>query len=69
MIFQQTFTITGDEVATDDQVSFIAASISSTSSSNNYQPTIAEGSEKTRIEAKIQESTDSIAALVASGTY
>jgi poly-gamma-glutamate synthesis protein (capsule biosynthesis protein) len=68
MIFQQTFTITGDEVATDDQVSFIAASISSTSGSNNYQPTIAEGSEKTRIEAKIQESTDSIAALVASGT-
>ncbi len=63
MMFQQTFTVTGDEVAQDDAVEFIACSISSTSSSNNYQPTPATGSEKERIDAKIQESTDQIAAL------
>ena len=61
MIFQQTFTVTGDEVARDDTVEFIACSVSSSSSSNNYQPTPAEGDEKARIDAKIQRSTDAIA--------
>lgn len=66
MIFQQTFTVTGDEVARDDDVEFIACSISSTSSRNNYQPTPAEGDEKARIDAKIQRSTDAIAERAAS---
>lgn len=61
MIFQQTFSVTGSDVATDDAINVIPCSISSSSSSNNYQPTPAEGDEKTRIEAKIKESTDAIA--------
>lgn len=63
MIFQQTFTVTGNDVATDDNINVIPCSISSVSSSNNYQPTPATGSEKTRIETKIKESSDSIATL------
>ncbi|WP_251212210.1 CapA family protein [Adlercreutzia murintestinalis] len=63
MIFQQTFTVTGDEVAQNNDVAFIACSISSASGYNNYQPTPASGSEKERIDAKIQQSTDAIAAM------
>lgn len=66
MIFQQTFTVTGSDVATDDAINVIPCSISSTSSSNNYQPTPASGDEKTRIEAKIEESNAAIATLSAS---
>ena len=53
--------LTGDQVAKDDDVEFIACSVSSSSSRNNYQPTPAEGDEKARIDAKIQRSTDAIA--------
>lgn len=60
MIFQQTFTVQGNEVEKNDNVDFIACSISSTSSRNNYQPTPATGDEKARIEKKIQDSTDQI---------
>lgn len=63
MIFQQTFTVTGNDVATDDNVNVIPCSISSASSSNNYQPTPAEGDEATRIQAKIEKSNASIATL------
>ncbi len=63
MIFQQTFTVTGNDVATDDNINVIPCSISSVSGSNNYQPTPATGDEKTRIEAKIKKSSDSIASL------
>lgn len=63
MIFQQTFTVTNGEVEQNDEINVIPCSISSTSSSNNYQPTPAEGSEAERINAKIQESTDGIAAM------
>ena len=63
MIFQQTFTVTGNDVATDDDINVIPCSISSVSGSNNYQPTPATGDEKTRIEAKIKKSSDSIATL------
>lgn len=63
MIFQQTFTVTGSDVATDDAIEVIPCSITSSSSGNNYQPTPAEGSEKTRIEGKIEESNESIAVL------
>lgn len=65
MIFQQTFTVTGNDVATDDAINVIPCSISSSSSSNNYQPTPAEGEEADRIKAKIEESNESIAALSA----
>ena len=65
MLFQQTFTVTGNEVAKNDDVDFIACSVSSESDRNTYQPTIAEGDEKARIDAKIQESTDKIAAAAA----
>ena len=65
MIFQQTFTVTGNDVATDDAINVIPCSISSSSSSNNYQPTPAEGEEADRIKAKIEKSNESIAALSA----
>ncbi|MEE0343334.1 MAG: CapA family protein, partial [Eggerthellaceae bacterium] len=70
MIFQQTFTVTGNDVATDDSINVIPCSISSSSSSNNYQPTPAEGDEADRIMAKIEESNSSIASISAkvSGT-
>lgn len=63
MIFQQTFTVTGNEVAKDNDVDFIACSVSSESDRNTYQPIIVEGDEKERIDGKIQESTDEIAAM------
>lgn len=63
MLFQQTFTVTGDDVAKDDDVELIACSISSAPGYNNYQPTPASGAEKERIDAKIQSSTNQIAAL------
>lgn len=65
MIFQQTFTVTGNDVATDDAINVIPISISSSSSYNNYQPTPAEGSEKERIQAKIDESTQEITSISA----
>lgn len=55
MIFQQTFTITNDGVQDDNVTNIILCSISSASDYNNYQPTPAEGDEKTRIMEKIQE--------------
>lgn len=55
MIFQQTFTITNDGVKADNETNIIPCSISSASGYNNYQPTPAEGDEKTRIMEKIQE--------------
>lgn len=65
MIFQQTFTVTGNDVATDDAINVTPCSISSSSSSNNYQPTPAEGDEAERILAKIEESNSSIASVSA----
>lgn len=65
MIFQQTFTVTNGEVAKDGNVKVIPCSISSTSSSNNYQPTPATGDEATRIMGKIEESSNSIADMAA----
>lgn len=62
LIFQQTFTVTGDTVAKNDDVDFIAASVSTETDRNTYQPILAEGDEKARIEAKVQEAADRIAA-------
>ena len=55
MIFQQTFTITEEGVKADNVTNIIPCSISSAYCYNNYQPTPAEGDEKTRIMEKIQE--------------
>ena len=63
MIFQQTFTVSGDDVATDDDIQVIPCSVSSASGYNNYQPTPAEGSEKERILEKIESSNASIAEI------
>ena len=55
MIFQQTVTITDIGVKEDNVTNIIPCSISSAYGYNNYQPTPAEGDEKTRIMEKIQE--------------
>lgn len=60
MIFQQTFTITGDEVAEDENITIIPCSISSESDYNNYQPTPASGEEKTRIEERIAQYSEGL---------
>ncbi len=52
MIFQQTFTISNDGVKADNVTNIIPCSISSAYGYNNYQPTPAEGDEKTRIMEK-----------------
>ncbi|BFL48457.1 CapA family protein [Lactonifactor longoviformis] len=54
MIFQQTFTFLDGKLQEDETVNIIPCSISSSSSRNNYQPTPAEGDEKTRIMEKIE---------------
>ncbi len=61
LIFRQTFTVDGDVVTTDDNIEVIPCSVSSTSDYNNYQPTPAQGSEKERIDNKIDESNEAIA--------
>ncbi len=53
-IFQQTFTVTGEEVAVDDKVNLIPCSVSSVDWCNNYQPTPSEGDEAQRILERIQ---------------
>ena len=55
MIFQQTFTISKDVVQADNVTNIIPCFISSEYGYNNYQPTPAQGDEKTRIMEKIQE--------------
>ncbi|MGI6046067.1 MAG: CapA family protein [Eggerthellaceae bacterium] len=66
MIFQKTFTVTDGQVVNDDKVNVIPCMISSVSSSNNYQPTPADGDDKDRIEAKIKESNAGISEATAS---
>ena len=63
-IFQATFTVQGDHVTTDS-TEVIPCSISSVSSSNNYQPTPATGGEEEGIAAKIQRSSEAIAQMAA----
>lgn len=55
IIFQQSFTVSGDEVEKNDDVSFIPCSVSSKSSYNNYQPTPATGEERERILQKFAQ--------------
>lgn len=54
MIFRQTFTLHGDDVALDDAVEVIPCTISTTTAYNDYCPTPAEASEKTRITEKLR---------------
>ena len=55
MIFQQSFTFNNGTLQDDNVTNIIPCSISSAQGYNNYQPTPAEGDEKTRIMEKIQE--------------
>lgn len=55
VIYQQTFTVTGDKVALDDNHQVIPCSLSSSTDYNNYQPTLLEGTEKERVQNKIDE--------------
>lgn len=52
-LFQQTFTVTGDEVAADDHISTIPCHVTSANGYNNYQPTPAEGEDADRILQRI----------------
>lgn len=65
LIFQQTFTVTDGEVLKDENANFIACSVSSDEAVNNYQPTPAEGDEKARIDAKVQEAAERVAQITA----
>ncbi len=58
MIYRQTFTLDGQTVRKDDNWQIYPCRLSSTSERNNYQPTPATGSEKTRIAKKIQTRSD-----------
>lgn len=60
MIFQQTFSVSGDTVAPNDNVTVIPCSVSSTTSGNNYQPTPASGSEAQRILDKLRARSDGL---------
>ena len=60
IIFQQTFTIDGNGVQEDDNIQIIPCRVSSDYSFNNYQPTIAEGSEAERILQKLEERSNAI---------
>ena len=55
MIYQQTFTVTGDEVALDENVTIIPCCISSDWDYNDYRPTPVDNDDKTRIEGRIAE--------------
>ena len=63
MIYQQTFTFKEGKMQEDLDYAVYPCSISSESSRNNYQPTPAEGSEKERIEKKIQQLSDAVGTL------
>ncbi|MGI6008237.1 MAG: CapA family protein [Ruminococcus sp.] len=60
MIYQQTFTVTGKEVAEDENITIIPCSISSEPDYNNYQPTPVQGEEKTRIEERIAKYSEGL---------
>ena len=60
MIFQQSFTFSNGALQNDNVTNIIPCSISSAQGYNNYQPTPAEGDEKTRIMEKIQERSSMI---------
>ncbi len=60
MIYQQTFTVQGDEI-TESVMNIIPCSLSSHSDYNDYQPMILEGDEAQRVLTKIQDRSDAAA--------
>ena len=64
MVMRATLTLDENNMLLDDdKVSFIPCRISSSSGINDYQPCIATGEERVRIEQKIKERTELIAPL------
>ncbi len=55
MIFRQTFTVDGEGIKDDDEISIIPVRISSQDGANNYQPTPVSGDAAARIMQKIDE--------------
>ena len=53
MIFQQTFLIKDGEIQDNDDIKILPASVSGVKNTNNYQPIVLEGKEKTRVLNKI----------------
>ena len=64
MIFRQTFTISGDGAAKDDDVTVIPCSISSDQGYNNYQPTPAAGEAAASIIARLNEYSEAYGVTV-----
>ena len=60
IIFQQTFTVTGDKVAADNNVNIIPISCSSEYTFNNYQPTPADADSAVGIMTKLRERTEAL---------
>lgn len=60
MIFQQTFTLDENGLNLDDNINIIPAKISSSDDTNNYQPIVLEGEEKTRVMNRILENSKGI---------
>lgn len=60
MIFQQTFTVVGDEVLMDDDIEIIPCCVSSVWDYNDYRPTPVKGDEAARIRSKIDERSAAI---------
>lgn len=60
MIFQQTFTVTEDGVAENDDINIIPCSLSSSSNKNDYRPRVLEGEEKERVLKKIEEYSEGL---------
>ena len=55
MIYQQTYNFEDGELKTIDEPNIIPCSISSTKNRNNYQPTVLEGEEYSRVMDKINK--------------
>ena len=55
MIYQQTFNFENNKLVSIDEPNVIPCSISSTSSRNDYRPTVLDGSEEERVFEKIKE--------------
>ena len=61
MIFQQTFTLRDGEILGYDDFEVIPCRLSSVTNVNDYQPTILEGEEATRVMNKIEEISEGLA--------
>lgn len=55
IIFQQTFTIVNAELVVDDNINIVPCSLSSSTSRNDYQPTILSGDAKDEVTMKLQD--------------